>query len=174
MPPEGDVAILCMAAFFFGCVSIASASNAELEDRLLACAALEENSRRLHCVDSIIQSLAPAAIVEAEKPPTVAPLQTETVSVDKAEDQELGQKYLHQPEQPKASTSYSLVAAYKDSKKRWNFEFKNGQVWRQLEPRYLPKIKDLPQAVEISEGILGSHDLRTARFGKPVKVKRVH
>ncbi len=63
---------------------------------------------------------------------------------------------------------------YKDNKKRWVFEFENGQVWRQTEPGYLPKQKDLPIQVDISNGVFGSHDLRAENFGKPIKVKRIN
>jgi len=41
-------------------------------------------------------------------------------------------------------------------------------------PGYLPKQKDLPIQVDISNGVFGSHDLRAENFGKPVKVKRIN
>jgi hypothetical protein len=66
-----------------------------------------------------------------------------------------------------------LIAVYKDDKKRWIFEFDNGQVWRQTEARYLPKVENFPVRVSISKSVFGSHDLRAEEFGKAVKVKRL-
>ena len=90
----------------------------------------------------------------------------------------LGAAHLVQCREPqevttKTSLSYNLIAVYKDSKNRWNFEFENGDVWQQIEPGYLPKPKNLPVRVDISDGVFGSHDLRAENFGKPVKVKRI-
>jgi len=66
-----------------------------------------------------------------------------------------------------------LIAVYKDDKKRWIFEFDNGQVWRQTEARHLPKVESFPVRVSISKSVFGSHDLRAEEFGKAVKVKRL-
>jgi hypothetical protein len=58
-------------------------------------------------------------------------------------------------------------------KERWNFKFDNGEVWQQIEPRYVPKLENFPVLVNISEGVFGNHDLRAEDFGKVVKVKRL-
>jgi hypothetical protein len=91
-------------------------------------------------------------------------------------ENELGQKYLRKSREPntQSALSYTLIAAYKDNKKRWTFEFDDGQVWKQIEPRYLPKLSNLPVQVNISKGVFGSHDLRAEDLGKPVKVRRLN
>ena len=73
----------------------------------------------------------------------------------------------------KTSRSYDLIAVYQDNKARWKFKFNNGEVWQQIEPRYLPKLENFPVQVDISEGVFGSYDLRAEDFGKLVKVKRL-
>jgi hypothetical protein len=70
-------------------------------------------------------------------------------------------------------TNQILIAVYQDNKERWNFEFDNGEVWQQIEPRYLPKLESFPVQVDISEGVFGSYDLRAEGFGKVVKVMRL-
>ena len=111
-------------------------------------------------------------VVESTNHPRPRSPVTEKPSGDDSLDEELGQKYLRKSRTP-LSPTFTMIAAFKDYKKRWNFEFDNGQVWRQLEPRYLPRL-DLPVQVKISKGVLGSYDLRAVRFGKPVKVKRLN
>ena len=88
---------------------------------------------------------------------------------------ELGQEYFREPDEPVAPTSasYNLIAVYKDDKKRWILEFDNGQVWRQTEARYLPKVENFPVRGSISKSVFGSHDLRAEEFGQAVKVKRL-
>ena len=70
-------------------------------------------------------------------------------------------------------TNQILIAVYQDNKERWNFKFDNGEVWQQIETRYLPKLENFPVQVDISEGVFGSHNLRAEDFGKVVKVKRL-
>ena len=70
-------------------------------------------------------------------------------------------------------TNQILIAVYQDNKERWNFKFDNGEVWQQIEPRYLPKLENFPVQVDISEGVFESHNLRAEDFGKVVKVKRL-
>jgi hypothetical protein len=66
-----------------------------------------------------------------------------------------------------------LQGTQESIKERWNFKFDNGEVWQQIEARYLSVPKDLPAAVIISEGVLGSYDLRIGETGRTIKVKRL-
>ncbi len=95
-----------------------------------------------------------------------------------AEDTEVdsvGQKYLKssrtKTEAP--AFNYSLVATDKDNKQRMVFSFANGQIWKQIEPRYLWLPAELPLQVELVAGALGSYSLKLGAKGRLVKVKRV-
>lgn len=171
-----SAAILCMAAFLAGYTSISLASDSGLRDSLLSCSKVENNVERLECVDQLILSIAnqPAAeSITRRRPPETA---TEKLATNDSSASELGQKDLTEPQKATAQTSLShnLIAAYKDDKERWNFELDNGEVWQQIEPRYLPRLESLPVPVSISNGVFGSHDLRAENFGKAVKVRRLN
>lgn len=155
-----------MAVLLAGNASISLASESELEELLLRCSNVENDAKRLDCFDELMPS-------NAGQPSTQEPI-AEKSSVKDSNGDELGQKYLEKPleSKPKTSRSYNLIAVYQDNKERWNFEFENGEVWQQIEPRYLPKLENFPVQVDISEGVFGSHDLRAENFGKVVKVKR--
>ena len=163
-----------MAVVLVGYPVDSFADNNELRDLLLDCSAIEKNTQRLVCVDKIIRSLAEQQIVLPTGVQSIDLQTAEKTPVIEFSDNELGQKYLRKSQARATSTSYYLIAAYKDHQKRWNFEFDNGQVWQQLEPRYLSKPKHLPVKVSISEGVFGSHNLRAESFANPVKVRRLN
>ena len=90
-------------------------------------------------------------------------------------DDSLGNKYLTKDDSHESDreSSLQLVQAYKSKQELWVFEFENGQAWQQIEARYLSVPKDLPAAVIISQGVLGSYDLRIGETGRTIKVKRL-
>ena len=53
------------------------------------------------------------------------------------------------------------------------FHLENGQIWRQIEARYVPLPANAPFSVEISQGILGEYRLRVEGEGRLVRVRRV-
>jgi len=170
-------AIQCMAVFLTGYTSIALASDNALRDSLLICAKIENNAERLDCVDKLIRSITSQPVVESiEQHKSIEEPIFENLSTNDSGENELAQNHLRPPQESTAQTSvsYELIAVYKDNKNRWNFEFDNGEVWRQTESRYLRELENLPVSVEISEGVFGSHDLRADDFGKAVKVKRLN
>ena len=136
---------------------------------------VENDTKRLACFDEHIPSNAGQPTAEKiELQGTQEPI-AEKSSVKDSNDDKHGQNYLEKPQESKLKTSrsYDLIAVYQDNKERWNFKFDNGEVWQQIEPRYLPKIESFPVRVDISEGVFGSYDLRAEDFGKVVKVKRL-
>jgi len=164
-----------MAVLLVGNASISLASERELEELLLRCSKVENDAKRLACFDELVPSNAGQPTAEnIELQGTQEPIAEKSSDKDSKGD-ELGQKYLEKPQEskPKTSRSYNLIAVYQDNKERWNFKFDNGEVWQQIEPRYLPKLENFPVQVDISEGVFGSHNLRAEDFGKVVKVKRL-
>lgn len=161
-------AMLIMAVFLVASASNSSASNSGLRESLLSCSKVENNEERLKCVDTIILSIA--------SQPGPEDSITEKLPSNDSVSNESTREILPEPQEATAQTSLShkLIAAYRDDKKRWNFELDNGEVWQQVEPRYLPKLENLPVPVSISNGVFGSHDLRADNFGKAVKVKRLN
>ncbi len=53
------------------------------------------------------------------------------------------------------------------------FHLANGQVWRQIEPKYFPHPKEGEFDVEISTGIMGAYRLQVGNRGRKVKIRRV-
>lgn len=176
-----------VAVFFAPQLQAAKASDISLQERLAGCAQFVADDQRLQCVDTIIASLSQSANPDkGEQPmtalkavaiaPATADLAPEPVA--ESEKPELGEKYLRQqvinPERAQEhSVQYQLVHAYRDRKKRWTFEFENGEIWRQTEARYLPQPEEYPSLVTISEGVFGSHDLESDYIAKTVKVRRL-
>jgi len=103
------------------------------------------------------------------------PANTEAPATNLQTDDSLGEKYLTKDDSHESDreSSLQLVQAYKSKQELWVFEFENGQAWQQIEARYLSVPKDLPAAVFISQGVLGSHDLRIGETGRTIKVKRL-
>ena len=164
-----------MAVFLTGYTSNSLASDRELRDLLLSCSNFDNDTERLECVDKIIRSITSQTVVETIQPQNHKEPLIENSSIVDSSGNDLAQNNLREPQEvtTQASLKYKLIAVYKDSKNRWNFEFENGEVWQQIEPGYLPKPKNLPVRVDISDGVFGSHDLRAENFGKPVKVRRI-
>jgi len=53
------------------------------------------------------------------------------------------------------------------------FQLDNGQVWRQIEPRYYPYPRDREFDVMISTGMLGTYRLQVEGTGRRVTIKRL-
>ena len=88
---------------------------------------------------------------------------------------QLGEKYIpNKVEEKHNRYKFTLIKTQKDSRDRWLFFFENGQVWRQLEPRYMKRIKNYPVTVYITEEIFGTYKLQQADSMKKIKVQRVN
>lgn len=174
-------------------------SYIELHKKLNDCALINVSARRLACFDALIgedrQHAADSTKVtplpvevaagdgeESEGGEAVASseaLVNGSVLADDKAQAALGTKYLpsnvdEKKNKPKKTYfEFVLLKASQDRKKRWVFTFDNGQVWRQIEARYLPRPKDLPAKATIAKGVLGSHDLKVSYSRKTIKVKRI-
>lgn len=69
------------------------------------------------------------------------------------------------------SATVSEVSA--DRLRRLVFQFENGQVWRQQEPRHFPYPRNEPFDVVISRGLLGDYQLRVGGEGRMTRVRRL-
>ena len=149
--------VICLAFF----TSSALAGEGELERSLMKCASISDNEHRLGCVDQVIQSIT--------RPALAGSVQTTN------DNASLGQKYLPKPKATQSNKAYhySLIAVERDKKKRWVFSFENGQIWRQVEPRFFSKPRSIPARVDISTGVFGSFNLRVEGRDGTVKVKRL-
>ncbi len=53
------------------------------------------------------------------------------------------------------------------------FHLDNGQVWRQIEARFVPYPRNEPFEVQINQGMLGEYRLRVGGEGRLVRIRRV-
>ena len=53
------------------------------------------------------------------------------------------------------------------------FHLENGQVWRQIEARYVPLPANAPFSARISRGLFGEYRLRVGGEGRLVRIRRV-
>lgn len=97
------------------------------------------------------------------------------VNPDIIKTQQLGSKYLTgtQKDRTELKVSLFLLEAKKDKSGKWTFYFANGQVWQQLEAKYISMPKNKPLVSSLSAGVMGSFDLRIGQSDRVIKVKRV-
>ena len=133
-PPECFAAMLAVAAILLSQPQVSRAQGTAQQQEA-DCSEIIDDMARLRCYDNNDNKF--------EAPATN--LQT---------DDSLGEKYLRKDDSHESDreSSLQLVQAYKSKQELWVFEFENGQVWQQIEARYLSVPKDLPAAVIISQG----------------------
>jgi len=170
--PGCIAAMLAMAAFWLFQPQVSRADSNTLQ-QIADCSGIVDDTSRLHCYDRIAKES--AANSKRATSTTALPADTGASAETPNTDAQLGEKYLakgdsHESDQ---ESTMQLVHAYKDRQRLWIFEFGNGQVWQQLEARYLSVPEDLPADVTVSQGVFGSYDLRIGQSGRTTKVKRL-
>ena len=174
-PPSVAVAII-VAAIFLSSGNELHAEESTLETRLASCSEIDGRNDRLRCYDALVDVPSPDTITPLTEPQSVQKADAATSSSPSLEDRpRFGQKYLESEREQQRSekTTYTLTGAYKNKSELWVFEFDNGEVWRQLEARYLSVPRDLPATAELSRGIFGSYNFRIGGNGRTIKVKRL-
>lgn len=177
---------IAAATFFVAAVFVSSVSaqpkplaDEEFMNRFDLCANIGDSLERLVCYDQLrdgrTQRQTRLSMSPSPAPDVVQNNEVEDTGLRGVEEHELGDKYL--PEQAKKksaeSVTVTIVSAERDSEGRWQFVLKNGQVWRQLEARYLKVPRGFPADAIITPGALGSFSLKIGDDGKSVKIKRV-
>jgi len=94
--------------------------------------------------------------------------------------EEFGQEHLPKATETVDSEPETLLATVVEVTQARNrglsFHLANGQVWRQIEPRYFPYPKDGEFKVTISTGVMGEYRLRVGNQdagGRMVRIRRV-
>ncbi|MYA68214.1 MAG: hypothetical protein F4Y22_13335 [Gammaproteobacteria bacterium] len=150
-----------------------TASQQELE----ACAAIERAIERLDCFESL--TARGAAPVPAEVEPgqaAEAPPEHTSTSQDRLEN--VGVEQLpdnRREEGTRERDDIGAIVTEVSEGPRGNllFHLENGQVWRQIEARYVPLPADAPFPVQISRGLFGEYRLRVDGEGRLVRIRRV-
>lgn len=189
---SGMTAIPTVMLFFitFSTAQASDTAQDTLEKLTTECATLKDDSTRLACYDNylivsrdISTTLNPIpdnSSALKEKPKNINTQITAETKLQQAlknkqlRKKELGEKYI--PKKGEVNDNrytFTLVRTEKDPRDRWLFFFENGQVWRQLEARYMRRVKDTPVEVFITEEIFGSYRLQIANTKKRIKVQRV-
>lgn len=89
---------------------------------------------------------------------------------------ELGSEHLSRNEretEPPPAVTATVSDVTKSGSGRLYFHFANGQVWRQIEPRYFSYPRNRAFEVTISQGLMGEYRLRVDGKGQMVRVRRV-
>lgn len=172
---------LSVLALFAAAANAAAqtASQQELE----ACAAIERAIERLDCFETLTArgaETAPVEVepaeVEPEQPAEAPPEQTPDTSQDRLEN--VGIEQLpdnRREERPRERDDIGATVTEVSEGPRGNllFHLENGQVWRQIEARYVPLPADAPFPVQISRGLFGEYRLRVDGEGRLVRIRRV-
>jgi hypothetical protein len=168
--------MLSMALVFYAQTQYSFATERDLEDSLIGCARYEDATLRLQCVDELISEVRNGSTAEQTQPSRTSIATAKNVAEPGLDHDIVSQESSYEHDEPETRISpestYNLIGTYQDKRKRWYFEFENGETWRQTEARFVPTIKEFPIQVSISKSVFGSHNLRSKEFGKPVKVKR--
>lgn len=153
--------ILCLAA-------ASAAANAD--NGLQRCAKLVDDVARLACYDGLAKQ--PVTTAGQALP---APGQTPPRDDDGAAPATgPGQEHV-QPARTVEDAEYTaaLLGVGENNYGRLLFELDNGQVWRQLDSRFVALPDAFPAEVTITKGLLGSFNLRIGDDGRRIKVRRV-
>ena len=90
---------------------------------------------------------------------------------------EFGREHLPDAEEVEERPPDSIVAAVREvtegARGNLYFHLDNGQVWRQIEARFVPYPRNEPFEVEINRGMLGEFRLRVEGRGRMVRIRRV-
>lgn len=172
-----------------------TASQRELE----ACAAIERAIERLDCFETLTaRGTAPApsevqpVTVERTHSPRVEPEQEaeaepgqavealSEIAPDAGRDrlENIGAEQLRdngREEQRRERDDIGAMVTEVSEGPRGNllFHLENGQVWRQIEARYVPLSANAPFSVQISRGLFGEYRLRVEGEGRLVRIRRV-
>jgi len=168
-PPGCFAAMLAVAAILLSQPQVSRAKDTAQQQEA-GCSEIIDDMARVRCYDNNFEANSGLATSNA-----ASPANTETPATKLQTDDSLGEKYVTKDDSHESDreSSMQLVKAYKSRQELWVFEFENGQAWQQIETRYLSVPKDLPAAVIISRGVLGSYDLRIGETGRKIKVKRL-
>ncbi len=182
-------------------VLLACGATAQDDEALMRglkrCATIENPQARLVCYDALAEVVAPenkpaTAGAAPVAPPAVnaAPRQPAPAAAPKSVEtpsrkDSFGAERLKREQERKTRTteekkkktdnriSYNVASVRKDGTGRYLFTMQNGQVWRQLEPGYVPVPRSTPFSVTISEGRLGDYKLRIGGKSRLTRVRRV-
>lgn len=151
-----------------------TASQQELE----ACAAIERAIERLDCFETLTArgGVSAPVDVEPEQAAEAPPERTLETSQDRLEN--VGIEQLpdnRREERPRERDDIGATVTEVSEGPRGNllFHLENGQVWRQIEARYVPLPADAPFPVQISRGLFGEYRLRVDGDGRLVRIRRV-
>lgn len=159
-----------------------TASQQELE----ACAAIEQAIERLDCFETLTaRGAEPAPVdVEPEQEAEVEPEQAAEAPPEHTSDtsqnqlENVGIEQLpdnRREERTQERDDIGAIVTEVSEGPRGNllFHLENGQVWRQIEARYVPLPADAPFPVRISRGLFGEYRLRVDGEGRLVRIRRV-
>jgi len=194
--PRAPLFFSALQILFLG--SLANAQSVELS-ALEICAGLETAELKLVCFEAIIASAKSSAdpipeIVEVlEKDVPVAVIKPEVRSQPEAipvnvvastptsmPADEFGREHLEKAQEsgevvPEVLAA-TVVEVTQGRNRALSFHLSNGQVWRQIEPRYFPYPKQGEFDVTISTGLMGEYRLRVGQIGdsgRMVRIRRV-
>jgi len=139
-------------------------------------------AERTPAIAEVAESGSPAATVESEakpRPGAVIVTAAGSATVSTPAD-EFGREHLEKAQNSVEPVPDVLVATVTEVTQGRNralkFSLANGQVWRQIEPRYFPYPKTGEFDVTISTGMMGEYRLRVGKIGdsgRMVRIRRV-
>ena len=175
---------LSVLALFAAAANAAAqtASQRELE----TCAAIERAIERLDCFETLtVRGAAPAPVdVAPEQEAEVEPQQaaeapterTPDASRDRLENvgvEQLPDNRREERTRERDDIDATVTEVSEGSRGNLLFHLENGQIWRQIEARYVPLPADAPFSVRISRGLFGEYRLRVGGEGRLVRIRRV-
>lgn len=127
------------------------------------CSAIESNSTRLACYDSVAKGT--DFTVEVRK-------RVERKNFGKSSlEREKPKKEVANPRGEAQQVTVQIVKVIKKRTGKHTFVTSEGQVWRQLSAGYVPYEK-VPYKATLKQGLLGSYSLVSQSNPKVIKVKR--
>lgn len=150
------------------------------QSSLTKCASIADASERLHCFDELTQQNGDVSDQQPIEPIPIEPINvtdsepsTSSTSVEEFGAEQL--KSRSDQSRDAEETRITAIVTHVSKGVRGNlyFHLENGQVWRQIEARYVPYPRNQRFNIELTQGMMGDYRVRVEGNGRMIRVRRV-
>lgn len=147
-----------------------------VDQRLLACSAIEDTAERAACFDDAVKAMqqsapppaaAPAATTEA------APVEPEPAPAVAEEPAMQIEKEMDDAETDFGEFTATIIKSNKSGLYHFVVELDNGQVWEETDGSRRPGLPKVGQTVRVTEGLLGGYRMKIGSANKLSWVRRL-
>ena len=158
--------------------SVFAQGQGSVDQRLLACSAIEDTAERAACFDDAVKAMqqtAPAPAAEAAPSATTEATTVQPASVPAATAAPAMQieKEMDDPDEFFGEFTATIIKSSKSGLYHFIVELDNGQVWEETDGSRRPGLPKVGQTVRVTEGRLGGYRMKIGSANKLSWVRRL-